>query len=52
MHELIKTADVLVENYVTGKLAKMGLGYEDCKKINPKLIYASITGTFIQRFFA
>ncbi|KIJ28293.1 hypothetical protein M422DRAFT_235663 [Sphaerobolus stellatus SS14] len=44
MRELIKTADVLVENYVTGKLAKMGLGYEDCRKINLKLIYTSITG--------
>jgi hypothetical protein len=35
-----------VENYVPGKLAEMGLGYEQLKEINPKLIYASITGTF------
>ncbi|KDQ62235.1 hypothetical protein JAAARDRAFT_30120 [Jaapia argillacea MUCL 33604] len=44
MHRLIKQSDVLVENYVTGKLASMGLGYEDCKKLNPRLIYTSITG--------
>jgi succinate--hydroxymethylglutarate CoA-transferase len=44
MRELIKDADVLVENFVTGKLAKLGLGWEDCKKINPRLIYASVTG--------
>ena len=35
---------VSVENYLPGKLAEMQLGYEDCAKINPKLIYASITG--------
>ncbi|KAL4250559.1 CoA-transferase III family protein [Abortiporus biennis] len=44
VHKLIKDADVLVENYISGKLATMGLGWEDCKKINPRLIYASITG--------
>ncbi|KNZ81310.1 CaiB/baiF CoA-transferase family protein C7orf10 [Termitomyces sp. J132] len=44
MHRLIKKSDVLVENFTSGKLATMGLGYEDCKKLNPRLIYASITG--------
>jgi succinate---hydroxymethylglutarate CoA-transferase len=44
MHKLIASADVLVENFVTGSLSRMGLGWEQCKKINPKLIYASITG--------
>lgn len=29
---------------LSGKLAEMGFGYEDCKKLNPKLIYASISG--------
>lgn len=33
-----------VENYVPGKLAEMGLGYEDCKAINPGIVYASISG--------
>lgn len=33
-----------MRSYVPGKLAEMGLGYEDCKRLNPRLIYASITG--------
>jgi crotonobetainyl-CoA:carnitine CoA-transferase CaiB-like acyl-CoA transferase len=37
-------ADVLVENFKTGNLAKYGLGYEDLKNANPKLVYCSITG--------
>lgn len=44
VHELIKKADVVVENYLPGKLASMQLGYEDVKKLNPSIIYASITG--------
>ncbi|VDB85577.1 unnamed protein product [Peniophora sp. CBMAI 1063] len=44
LHKLIKTSDVLVENYVPGKLAQMGLGYEDVRKINDRIVYASITG--------
>ena len=43
-HELAKTSDVLVENFVVGKLAKLGLGYEELSKLNPGLIYVSITG--------
>lgn len=42
--ELIKTADVLVEQYRPGVMADMGLGYEILKQINPRLIYISITG--------
>ncbi|OBZ71750.1 Succinate--hydroxymethylglutarate CoA-transferase [Grifola frondosa] len=44
LHKLVRQSDVLVENYVSGKLATIGLGWEDCIKINPRLIYASITG--------
>jgi len=44
MRKLIERADVLVENYVPGKLSTMGLGFEDCQKLNPRLVYASITG--------
>ncbi|KAJ7644324.1 CAIB/BAIF family enzyme [Roridomyces roridus] len=44
MRKLVERADVLVENFVSGKLETMGLGFEDCQKINPRLIYASITG--------
>ncbi|KDQ11099.1 hypothetical protein BOTBODRAFT_35636 [Botryobasidium botryosum FD-172 SS1] len=44
IHDLIRKADVLVENFLPGKLAEVGLGWEDCRKINSRLIYASITG--------
>ena len=37
-------SDVLVENYRTGALEKMGLGYEDLRALNPRLIYCSISG--------
>ena len=46
LHKLVQRSDVLVENFVSGKLAEMGLGWEDCRKINPRLIYASITGMY------
>ncbi len=42
--ELIKTADVVVENLRPGSTDKMGIGYNDLKEINPKLIYAAISG--------
>lgn len=41
---LIKSADVLIENNRPGVMARLGFGWEDCKKINPKLIFASISG--------
>ncbi|KAI0029484.1 CoA-transferase family III domain-containing protein [Vararia minispora EC-137] len=44
LHGLVRKSDVLVENFVPGKLASMGLGYEDVKKINRRIIYTSITG--------
>ena len=47
VHKLVEQSDVLVENFVSGKLAEMGLGWEDCQRINPRLIYASITGECI-----
>lgn len=46
VHKLVERADILVENFVSGKLASVGLGWEDCKRINERLIYASITGEF------
>jgi succinate---hydroxymethylglutarate CoA-transferase len=46
LHKLVAKADILVENFVPGKLDSMGLGYADCSAINDRLIYASITGTF------
>lgn len=41
---LAQKADVLVENYKFGDLAKYGLGYEDIKVIRPNIVYCSITG--------
>ena len=40
---LAKTADVVVQNLRTGTMAKYGLGYEDLKKINPRIVFCSIT---------
>jgi len=42
--KLIDKADVFVQNYRKGALAKLGLGYEDLKKRNPNLIYCSLSG--------
>ena len=36
--------DVLIENYKHGDLARYGLGYEDLRTVNPRLIYCSVTG--------
>lgn len=41
---LIGKADILIENYKTGTLAKYGLGYEDLRDAYPRLIYLSLTG--------
>ena len=41
---MAKEADVLIENFRTGALDKLGLGYEQIKKINPSIIYCSISG--------
>lgn len=44
LRELIVDADILIENFKVGGLAKYGLDYESISKINPSLIYCSITG--------
>ncbi|GFE74378.1 CaiB/BaiF CoA-transferase family protein [Novosphingobium sp. TCA1] len=44
LKELVKTADVLIENYKVGDLARFGLDYESLRAINPRLIYCSVTG--------
>src|SRR5262245_21701220 len=44
VRELAKISDVLIENYKFGDLARYGLGYDDLAKINPRLIYCSVTG--------
>jgi len=44
IRKLAEQSDILIENYRTGTLARYGLGYEDLRAINPRLIYCSITG--------
>lgn len=42
--ELVKDADIVLENFKTGDMARMGLNYEELKKINPRLIHCAVTG--------
>jgi len=42
--DLIKKVDVLIENFTSGVMEKLGLGYDVLKEINPQLIYTSISG--------
>lgn len=42
--DLAKVSDILVENFVPGKLDALGIGYNVLKNIAPKLIYLSVTG--------
>ncbi len=44
IRDLTRQCDVLLENYKFGDLARYGLGYEDLKTMNPRLIYCSVTG--------
>jgi succinate--hydroxymethylglutarate CoA-transferase len=44
LHKLAQQCDVLVENYLPGSLAKYQLDYATIAKLNPSLIYASVTG--------
>ncbi|MCX5820362.1 MAG: CoA transferase [Deltaproteobacteria bacterium] len=42
--KLVGTSDIVVENFRPGTMEKLGLGYEDLKKIHPKIIYAAVSG--------
>ncbi|MBT5641589.1 CoA transferase, partial [Candidatus Bathyarchaeota archaeon] len=42
--KLVAECDIIVENFKRGTLDKLGLSYEEAKKINPKVIYASLSG--------
>ena len=44
VRRLVKMADVVIENFKLGGLIKYGLDYESLKRINPKIVYCSITG--------
>lgn len=42
--KLVKKADVVLENFRPGVMERLGLGYEQLKKVNPKIIYGAISG--------
>lgn len=42
--EMVKQADVVVENYRPGVMDKLGLGYDVLKEINPRIIYGAVSG--------
>ncbi len=42
--ELVKDADIVIENFKATTMGNLGLGYEDLKKINPRIIYAASSG--------
>lgn len=42
--ELVKKADIIIENYRPGTMEKLGLGYEVLKEINPSIIYGAVSG--------
>lgn len=42
--DLVRRADVFVENFIPGTLDRLGLGYYDLRKVNPGLIYCSVSG--------
>lgn len=43
VHRLVRTADMVIENFRPGVVAKLGIDYDTLKTLNPKLIYLSIT---------
>lgn len=42
--ELVKKADIVIENYRPGTMEKLGLGYDELKKVNPAIIYGAVSG--------
>jgi len=44
MHDLVRQADVLIQNFRVGTADRIGIGYEQLREINPRLIYCAITG--------
>lgn len=42
--EMVKKADMVVENYRPGVMEKLGIGYEELKKVNPGIIYGAVSG--------
>ena len=52
LRELIKEADVICENFKVGTFEKMGFSYEEMKRINPGIIYGSISGFGLEGDYA
>ncbi len=44
LYQLVRQADVFGQNFRPGAAEKNGFGYEDLKKVNPKIVYVSISG--------
>ncbi|HEY9238667.1 MAG TPA: CaiB/BaiF CoA-transferase family protein [Burkholderiaceae bacterium] len=44
LHRLVASADVLVENFRPGVMARLGVSYDELKQTNPKLVYCAISG--------
>lgn len=44
VRKLAEESDVFIENYKVGDMARYGLSYDDLKKLNPRLVYCSVTG--------
>lgn len=42
--ELVKKADIVIENYRPGTMEKLGLGYDVLKEVNPRIVYAAVSG--------
>ena len=44
IYEMVKQADVVLENFKSGSIDRLGLGYDTLKEINPKLVFVSLSG--------
>jgi len=44
LKKLVQTSDAVVENFRPGVMDRLGIGYDDLKKVNPRIVYASISG--------
>lgn len=44
IYEMVKQADVVLENFKSGSIDRLGLGYETLKEINPKIVFVSLSG--------
>lgn len=42
--ELVRESDVIIHNFKTGTMERFGIGYEELSKVNPEIVYCSITG--------